>query len=294
MLLAVLLASCGSLSSGCSATCNPDERFHPGVVRFAERHVEAVAAGGGAGIRYRDGRLMGNREASDYVSTLAQPADIMATTNRGTLVGRLIPGYFTHSAAYLGTEGQLRALGVWQHPAIKPLHSDIAAGKVVIHANQEGVHLAKLADVLDTDRVLLARPGGEHGLSRRLRRESVIALASRVGMPFDFHFDATTPDELFCVELIQRSMPTIRLDVETIYGRPTIKPVAIAEAVFKVDSNLSFVSYLKGTKGGFHGVSKEDLQRELAEAEAKDMERAGCGGTATAAPVDRKVARAAG
>lgn len=292
ILLALVLSGCGSASVGCSTTCNPDERFPPGVVRFAERHVEAVVAGGGRGARYRDGRLLGNREAADYIATLAQPADIIATANRGTLSGRLIPGYFTHSAAYLGTEAQLRALGLWEHPAIKPLHADILAGKKVIHASDKDVHLASLTDVLDADRVLLVRPGGEQGLSRRDRRKSVVALASRMGMPFDFHFDATTPHELFCVELIQRSIPTIKLDVETIYGRPTIKPVAIAEAVFRSDSNLSFVTYLKGSKGGFQGVSREDLRGELAEAEAKDMERAGCGGPQTAVPTIRETARA--
>lgn len=290
VLSALLLSGCVT-ASGCDAACNPDERFPPGLVRFAERHVGGVVDGrDGFAIRYRDGRLHDNAEAATYLGALARPADVIVTANRGTLTGRLIPGYFTHSAAWLGTEAQLRDLGAWQDPAIRPLHDDIRAGKLVIEATSRGVHLSASADLLDADRVLLARPGGDAGLSRSARRDAVIALAKRIGTPFDFHFDVTTPGELFCVELLQRSIPSLDLPEETLYGRPTIKPVALAEAVFRRDGGLSFLAYLKGSRKGFQGVSRDDLRAELDEARRKAAERAGCGGatdTAQAAAARR-------
>lgn len=273
----LLLPACTTTSGDCSLPCNPDERFPAGLVRFAEKHVDALD-GAGPSIRLRRGRLEGSVEAAEYVSELARPGDVIATTNRGALTAQLIPGYFTHTAAYVGTERQLRALGIWDHRAVRPLHAEIRAGKVAIEATGEGVHLSPVAKLLDADRFLLARPGGTDGLSSARRRDAVLALISRLGLPFDYHFDAATSGALFCVELLQRSIPELKLPNETIYGRPTIKPVSLAEAVFRPSAPLGFVVYLKGDKDGFQGVSREDLQKELIDARARELQRAGCGG----------------
>jgi hypothetical protein len=276
LIAAGMLSGCATTSGDCTP-CNPDERFPPGLVRFAEKHIDRLE-GTRRTVRYRSGRLEGSVEAVQYVASLARSGDVLASTNRGTLTAQLIPGYFTHSAAIVGTPAELRQLGIWDHPAIRPLQPRIAAGEIVIEATNEGVHLSKLEVFLDTDRVLLARPGGGNGLSAARRRDIVLALVSRLGTPFDLHFDASTDDALFCVELLQRAIPEVDLPLETIYGRPTIKPVAIADAVFRTSAPLGFVAYLKGGKGGFQGVSKADLQAELQDARRLQQERAGCGG----------------
>jgi hypothetical protein len=267
-----------SATDGAGA-CNPDERLPVGIARLAARVVEAVADDfEGLSIRYRSGLLRDDADAVEHVAALARPADVMVTANRGTLASRLIPGFFTHAAAYFGSERQLRALGIWNHRSIRPLQAEIRAGKVVIQATERGVHLSTLESLLDTDRLLLARPGGADGLSPARRRQIVVALAASLGAPYDFGFDATTPDKLFCAELLQRAIPELSLPVTTIYGQRTIKPVVIAEAVVTRRSNLAFVTYIQGGEGGFERFSRADLRFDLAEARRAEERQANCSG----------------
>lgn len=281
MIVGLLTAALASTVSGCSST-SPDEHIPAGLIRLAERQAEPFSRLVEK-FEFRWGRLYGNREARQELLGVLEPGDVIAVSNRGTLAANLIPGFFTHSAAYVGTEAQLRALGIWDDPALAPHHAAIRDGRIIIEAVNDGVTLSKPEKVLDTDRVLAARPGGPAGTAIRERRRSVIALLERFGTPFDFHFDASTPEKLFCVELLQQSIPALRLPVEEVYGRPTIKPVSIAESLFRPGSDVAFLLYIKGSRDGFQSVSKEDLRRELAEAREKARERCNCGDAAEAA-----------
>ncbi|MBX3531941.1 MAG: hypothetical protein KF849_15135 [Rhizobiaceae bacterium] len=274
VLLSSLLAGCVT-ASRCNTACNPEERVPAGLVRLAEKKAEPLSRAADK-VHFRAGRLYGNHEAAEYLMAQMQPGDVLAVSNRGTLAAKLIPGFFTHTAAYVGNERQLRSLGLWTDPAVVPHHDAIRAGRVIIEAVNNGVVLSLPNAVFDTDRIVVARPGGADGGSPEQRRAAVAALLSRMGTPFDFHFDASTDDELFCVEFLQCSIPALRLPVETVYGRPTIKPVALAEAVFEDRSNLAFVAYLKGP-----GRFERRTAVRIGRGAARSPERAGCDGAST-------------
>lgn len=199
-----------------------DECFPPLLVGLVEP-TAPILERGIAAVRFRPGRLVGHPEVAAAVARRARPLDVVVVSNKGRLSGRLIPGVYSHAGIVLGDEGDLRALGLWDHPALAPWRDDVAAGRVVMETDERGVHLASFAEILDTDRVVLLRP---RAATRRPsdRRAGVLRLLDHGGCPFDFHFDIADDRSLFCVELISHALPSLAIAPTTVYGRPTLRP----------------------------------------------------------------------
>ncbi len=269
LVLAAALAGCVTKTGSISADPNPDEVFPQGLIDLAEPFAEPVGIAVEK-MEFRSGYLYGNKAFLHHIVRHFEPLDVAAISNEGTLAGRLIPGYLTHSVAYVGNETQLRALGVWNNKYIRPHHAEIRAGKVIIESTNEGVHLSTPEKALDTDRVVVARPGGFHGLPLANKQADIVELFRLIGTDFDFHFDSAEDKTLFCIELIQKAVPEMNLERKVIYGRQTIKPTAVARGVFTSSANLAFVGYYKGESGGkWQKYTRAQLQRDLARSDAE-------------------------
>lgn len=269
--LALALGGCVTKTASISKEPNPDEIFPQALVDLAEPYAKTVGLAVEK-VEFRSGHLYGNRAFLRHVTRRFEPLDIVAVSNAGSLASRLIPGYFTHSAAYVGTEAELRRLGVWDNKHVRPHHAEIRAGKIMIESTNNGVHLSTPEFVFDTDRVVVARPGGRAGLSPSRKRDALIELFRLIGTEFDFHFDSGEKETLFCIELIQQAVPDIRLERKIIYGRETIKPVAVARGVFEPSANLAFMGYYKGQPGRQWAIhTRTDLSRDLRAADAEAL-----------------------
>lgn len=167
----------------------------------------------------------------------------MVVSSKGRLSGHTIPGLFQHIAIYLGTEADIRALGIWSHPDVVPHHDAFRQGPVFIEADQKGVHLSPPSIVLNTDRVVTMRPVIN---TQGWRRRAALTLFASLGDKFDFHFDMAESSYKFCAELACRAMPELKLPRDRLYGRDTILPDRVVEHAAKGGGSLRFRSYVAG------------------------------------------------
>lgn len=259
LLQACTTAEAPAAYAGLDACCNNNERLPPWLVRIAEPAAPVIGKIIG-NIHWRSGYL-GNARARDAVLSRLRPMDVIVVSSKGRLSGHTIPGLFQHAAVYVGSEADLKAMGIWSDPVVVPYQSRIRAGARFIEADQKGVHLSLPKIVLDTDRVVVTRPTIA---TRNWKRRSALRLFGRLGTPFDFNFDSTTPQRLFCAELVCRAIPELRLPRYMVYGRPTIIPDSIAVRVARGSPTLSLVAYVRGTPSGFELRSRSQLAQDIA------------------------------
>jgi len=199
------------------------------------------------------GTLTGKLAAFDHITGVMRPLDLVLMSNKTYYGGRFVPGRFTHSAIYLGTEAELRAIGLWNDPAIRPLQGDIRAGKVFLEAFRPVVRLITPNKLFETDSVAILRPD----LTLTQRREAARRGLSKLGVPFDYWFDNRTTDELACTELIQYAMPWITFDETVSYGRPAAMPDAMVAQAIRGEG-LTLLEHVRGVEGG--GFVVEDYR----------------------------------
>lgn len=124
-----------------------------------------------------------------------------------------------------------------------------------------GVRVSPPERVLITDRVVIIRPSI---LTPNWKMRSALRLFERVGEPFDFHFDMSTPQVMFCVELVCYAIPELGLPRQMVYGRPTIVPDSIALRMIRGSLRLNFVAYVRGSPGAFEVATLKQLAADLA------------------------------
>lgn len=230
--------------SGCAATTGrdaPKEKVPGLIVALAE---PAAEPGGRAiaHIKARPGFLARHPDAVASVRAALQPLDIVTVSSKHRLSARFIQGYFTHVAVYLGKAGDLRAQGIAvpatsKHGAVGP------DDPIFIESEHDGVRLADLLTVLDTDAVAVLRAR----MSAAQRQEARAALVAHLGSKFDFHMDADEDERLFCAELVDHSMPWLKLPRSEFYGRTVIFPAKVAEMALG-GGKLSVVTYVRAVE----------------------------------------------
>ncbi len=186
----------------------------------------------------------------------ARPLDLIEIANRSHLSGAVGGGYFGHVVIYTGTEAQLRALGVWDDPAVARFHERIRAGGIAIESIDRGVRLANAHQALEADGAALFRA---EGFSRAARQRAVINLFAAIGRPFDNQFDLVDRSALYCTELLAEAMPELNLPVRISYGRPAIWPDEVATASLLGKTGYRFVTYVHGTPLGWREESWQKM-----------------------------------
>jgi hypothetical protein len=199
-------------------------------------------------------------QAEAAVLSVVRPLDIVVLSSKGRASGNTIPGLFGHGAVYLGTEAELRALGVWNDPSVAPHQAEISAGATFIESDSKGVHLSPPPIVLDSDRIVVLRPRYS-GNARR--RTAAAEFAERLGMRFDYHFDNATAEELYCLELIAQVLPEMELPTRTMYRRETILPDDVVAEAAVQRSKLDLVAYFHGDADGWARSDRATLITDL-------------------------------
>lgn len=242
--------------------CADTVSYPPLLVALAEPFAEPIGRLIG-GMSLRSGYLKGNDAIRTAITRELRPLDILLTSNEGQLSSRLIPGHLTHAVTYLGTQADLKALGVWSNPAFAPYRERIAAGNVFVDAERNGVRLTNSVAVLDYDNVVILRPTV---LSRARKAAAILRFARAVGGRFDFHFDLRTDDCVFCTELVYRTLPELRLPVHQFQNRPIVFADAVARIALKSGGTLAFVAYARGRPDGATMASRRVLAADIAQA----------------------------
>jgi len=265
----VLLALTACAHAPAEKSCPETGTSRPPACRTdAEPYPRLLVAGAEAGapvfgriasvIRWRNGYLHDQADAKAYVRSRLQPLDLVIVSSKGKATHRLLPGTFIHVAIYLGTEKELRALGLWNEETVRAHADAIEAGDTFIEAVSQGVRLASADEVLNADQAVVLRPS-----VRTLKKKRVLIrhFFEEIGTGFDFRFDAGDDKRLFCAELANHVLANQDIPLREVYGRTAIVPDDIIAAVLEGKSRLRFVAYVAGGKDGWIAGRKADLKR---------------------------------
>jgi len=239
---------------GTLATCCASQDHWPlAVVEMAEATSLWIVPATRA-VKLRPSYLEDQTGAQDHLIDQAQVLDLILMSNHSRLSGAGGDGFFGHSALFLGGEGEMRALGLWDHPAVTPHHAMLRQGSVAIEALDEGVHLSHRSDLLEADAAALFRL---ERVSTARKRAVVLHLLAQLGRPFDQSFRLDNGAPLYCTELIHDALPEARFPQRESYGRAVIWPDEIASQSLLGTTGFRFVTYVEGGDGGWRTGSAD-------------------------------------
>lgn len=129
---------------------------------------------------------------------ILQPGDVLATRNDRVAINLFLPGYWPHTALYIGSEDERRALGMDVDESIGQRWS----GEIrVLEAKKDGVFFRPLAETLFVDECVILRP--------QLTTAEIVTGLERIclheGKGYNFDFDFFRSDRLVCTEVIYRA-----------------------------------------------------------------------------------------
>ncbi|TNE96712.1 MAG: hypothetical protein EP326_12790 [Deltaproteobacteria bacterium] len=250
--------SANDLLSG-HATRVSNHGFIDGMIHFFNKVTDVLSGffGNMAGaIRWREGHLFAHKPTEKDLEARFKPLDIILERTPFALTDTFIPGNFGHAAMWVGTPNQLKEIGMWDHPSIKPYQSEIEAGKYILEAIRPGVRLVSLEEFLQIDEIAILR--NKEVLNGKQNVEQIFIRAmAQLGKDYDFNFDVTTTSSIVCSELIYHAMGEVNWPTKYIMGRATISPDNLAELVFYSGSPIEFFYYIEAKER--HKVIKLSL-----------------------------------
>ncbi len=213
--------------------------------------------------RTRNGRLFNNDQMKLILKHKLKPLDVLMCSSPFTLAGLAIPGRFDHGAIYLGTEAQLKEIGMWNNPSIIPYHADIEAGRVILDNVRSGVKLNDLEHFLNIDEVLVMRRDHELEDIDRMAFQYKIGL-EQVGKKYNYTFDILKLNKLLFTELIYLVYNTDEFPNRKRLGHLTMYPNDIVKILFKENSPFKMILYIEGSKNNqLNVVDKVVLQKRI-------------------------------
>jgi len=182
-----------------------------------------------------------------------QPGDIFLERRNWFLSNAFLPGFWPHSALYIGTPEDLRALGIADDPEVRRRWAEYTRrahdGGVhtILESVSEGVIFNTAEESMHADHVAILRPR----LSREQIAKAIVRAFSHHGKPYDFEFDFFTSDKLVCTELLYRAYEgMIHFDLVRIMGRDTLPALEIGRKFAKEKDRptreLDFVLFMDG------------------------------------------------
>lgn len=176
-------------------------------------------------VETRRGKLHGRPDITRRVEDSLKAGDILLEKTPFRLTDTFIPGHWGHAAIWVGNAGEMRELGIWEHPAVKPFQADILAGRGVVEALRSGVQTNPMSHFLNVDDLAVLR---HPTLSRQERADVILYTLRQVGKAYDFNFDAETTHRIFCSKLVYLAYGNLQWPTSRMLGRVTVSPDDIA------------------------------------------------------------------
>lgn len=236
-----LLAGIGKVSTGASAAFG------------------AVAGN----IAWREGYLKEDQDLYNRLEQTLLPFDLLMEKKAYKFTDITIPGHWGHVGVYLGTEAQLRELGLWDHPAIEPFKEGILSGKSIFQVRRWGLEFDSLKNFLNLDEMAVLRIEDFTKKNIDSLSKTLNFLSDQMGKGYDFSFDAMTGETITCTEIVAFSYGPIKWPMKELLGRLTISPNDLAELAFYENSPMKTKMYITGDESGTHYKSVEDFGKTL-------------------------------
>lgn len=157
-----------------------------------------------------------------------EPGDIILERRNWYLSNAFLPGFWPHTALYIGTPDQLKTLGLDADQLGAHWHEytmlDHGNPRVVIEAVSDGVVFASAEHSMNADYVAVLRPR----LTQAQKAEAIRRAFAHHGKPYDFNFDFGTADKLVCSELVYHAYEgLLDFEMEEVVGKKVITPLGI-------------------------------------------------------------------
>jgi hypothetical protein len=177
-------------------------------------------------VELRRGKLYQRSDVLERLTQKLTAGDILLEKTPFRLTDNFIPGHWGHAAIWIGTEGELRALGVWDHPLVRPYQQQVREGRGVVEALRSGVEMNKAQRFLNVDDLAVLH---HRGLTAQERANIVLQSLSHVGKPYDFNFDVESTHRIFCSKLVYLVYGDLDWPTSRVLGRSTISPDNVAQ-----------------------------------------------------------------
>ncbi len=255
----VLAASCQTTSQtptsnerlvGYAACCRSPEKFPAWMQKLAQP-IMPVAGPIVGRIVWRKGYLMLYNDARAEIRRNLKPLDILIVRSEARWSSSFIPGYFNHAIIYLGNKSQLKSLGMWNDPAIRPYRKALEQGEHFVEADTYGIHLSDEGHAMDADEAIVLR----HVYSPAKARNILRGLFHEVGGKYDYKFDLSSKDDAFCTELVYRYMPELRAPTHKAYSYDLVLPDDYVALAAKRSSALRAVVFVESRRTGWNAAS---------------------------------------
>jgi hypothetical protein len=190
-------------------------------------------------VETRKGKLYGRNELLKEVKGTLRAGDILLEKTPFRLTDKLIPGYWGHAAVWVGTEEELKELGIWSNPVVARYRDEIRSGRLVVEALRSGVEMNSLEHFFNIDSFgALRKPG----FSRESRARTVIQALRQVGKPYDFNFDVESKERVYCSKLVYLTYSGVEWPTKRSLGRTTFTPDDVAVKAAR-DGTLQLVTF---------------------------------------------------
>ncbi len=210
-------------------------------------------------VAFRSGYLTKlSAEEKTAMAKSFKPLDIMLEKTPFRLTDQFIPGHYGHVALWIGTEEELKELGVWDHPLVTKYHEKIKSGHHIIEALRPGVQINSLDHFLNIDDMLVLR---NPSMNDEQRKEYVIRAFEQIGKEYDFNFDVETDSKIVCSEIAYVVFHDIEWPTKKQMGRYTISPDNVANKC--LDGSLDPVLMYRAGKKISSDAIIENLRQEL-------------------------------
>jgi hypothetical protein len=198
-------------------------------------------------------------EVLSEIGDFLQPGDVIVTRQAKALTNLFIPGFWPHSALYIGTAEQRKAAEIDIGPRIEQLWvGDIC----VLEARKDGVLLRPLSDTLSVDVFVVLRPNLNPGSIR----EAIGRAMLHQGKMYNFDFDFFNSDRIVCTELIYRSydgLEGLQIPLSERAGRKTLTAEELLN--FALDAKAFTPVAIFGVEGCEGEIAYGDGVRTLLE-----------------------------
>jgi uncharacterized protein YycO len=185
----------------------------------------------------RHGKLYAREDVAARMMQTLQAGDILLEKTPFRLTDTFIPGHWGHAALWIGSEQELRSLGIWDNPLVRPYWKEIRQGRGVIEALRSGVEINTARNFLNIDDLAVLR---HKHLDAAARAQVVLQAFSHLGKPYDFNFDVESTDRIFCSKLVYLAYGDLNWPTSRMLGRSTISPDNVAQRALR-DGPLSIV-----------------------------------------------------
>ncbi len=214
-------------------------------------------------IAWREGYLKNNTKLLSMLKETLKPFDLLMEKKAYKFTDITIPGNFGHVGVYMGSEEQLRKLGLWELPEMKPFRAPIKEGKRIFQVRRWGLEFDSLENFTNLDEIAVLRVNGFLERGKKDLSLTIEYLGDQIDKNYDFGFDAMTGETVTCTEIFAFSYGPIRWPSDEILGRTTISPDNVAELAFYKGSPLKTIFYVTGDERGLQHRSEQELGEAL-------------------------------